>query len=139
ALSPDGRTAATCHGDKVNPGGGLFGEPAGDVVLWDLSVSPPRPKTPFGSFKLDMMYFMTPAAAFGPDGKTFVFADSQSRIELWDVTADPPTQRAVLPGQVEQAGTLAFAPDGKTLAAVGGAVALWDLSGPTPRRKDGQS
>jgi WD40 repeat protein len=137
-LAPDGKTLATCHGDGVTLTGMRFGlqdEPVGDVVLWDLTLTPPKPKAVFGSFKSDPMFYMTTAAAFCPDGKTLAFAGRQRQIELRDVAANPPKQRDVLPGSVEQCGTLAFAADGKTLASVGGGVLLWDLTESTPRLK----
>jgi WD40 repeat protein len=140
ALVPDGKTLATCHGDCITGMRfGLPGEPVGDIVLWDLTQTPPKPKAVFGSFKSDPMFYMTTAAAFCPDGKTLAFAGQQRQIELWDVTANPPKRRDVLPGSVEQCGTLAFAADGKTLASVGGGVLLWDLTESTPRLKTARS
>ncbi|MGA2032862.1 MAG: hypothetical protein ABSG68_11430 [Thermoguttaceae bacterium] len=140
ALAPDGKTLATCHGDGVvGMRFGLPGEPVGDVVLWDLTLTPPKPKAVFGSFKSDPMFYMTAAAVFLPDGKALAFAAQQRQIELWDVTATPPKQRAVLPGSVGQCGPLALAADGKTLASVGDRVLLWDLTEPTPRLKTARS
>jgi WD40 repeat protein len=71
ALAPDGATLVTCHN---RPNFYPPDEPEGDVILWDLTLTPPKPKAIFGSFKSDPRWYMTPAAVFSRDGKTLAFA-----------------------------------------------------------------
>jgi WD40 repeat protein len=127
AISPDGKSLVTCHGD-LNNRFVLPGEPDGDVILWDLTSNPPKPKAVFGSFKYDPMFWMTPSAAFRLDGKSLVFAAREDRVELWDISLNTPKKISDLPGNVRQPGTLAFAPNGQQLASVGTGVVLWDLA-----------
>lgn len=132
AFAPDGRSIVTCHGDSDSKPFVFPGEPDGDVILWDLTVDLPRPKAVFGAFKYDPMFWMTPSAVFSPDGRSLALSTRQNRVELWDVSIDPPKRRIELPGRVSQPGTLAFAPDGQMLASVGAGIVLWDLSKSSP-------
>jgi glucose/arabinose dehydrogenase len=72
--------------------------------------------------------------ALSPDGKTL--AAAWDRIHLWDVSTDPPKEKAVLEGHPFQTRAVAFSPDGKLLVT-GGAhkvIHLWDLSGDKPKK-----
>jgi WD40 repeat protein/serine/threonine protein kinase len=77
---------------------------------------------------------------FTPDGKklaTEVYTDNT--VMLWDAATG--TELLTLPAQIgtgpKGVTSLAFAPDGRTLAAsmLSGTVNLWDLAGPTPIRR----
>jgi WD40 repeat protein len=57
------------------------------------------------------------AVAFSPAGKTVASADRHGRIVLWDVAAGDKLREWQLPGQVWD---IAFAPDGRHLAAANG-------------------
>lgn len=127
AISPSGKRLATCYGDAGALR--LNGEPRGDVVLWDVTVSPPKPTAAFGEFKRDPMFFMLRAAVFSPDGNSLAFAADGRRAELWDVAADPPKKQATLKGEISQASGMAFSADGRALAASGSnEVLIWKLA-----------
>jgi WD40 repeat protein len=78
--------------------------------------------------------------AFAPDGTTLATASTDGTVILWDLTdpAQPGRLGQPLTGHTEGVNSVAFAPDGTTLAAGGttlaaggtdGTVILWDLTG----------
>jgi WD40 repeat protein/transcriptional regulator with XRE-family HTH domain len=76
------------------------------------------------------------AVAISPDGRVAVTADDEGA-RLWNIT-DPhrPRSRALLPGTAE---SVAFAPDGRSLACGGadGVIRLWALTSSLPSRIPG--
>jgi WD40 repeat protein len=68
---------------------------------------------------------------FSPDGKTLLSAGYDDTVRLWDLTAEVPRERHVLPGAGWKA---LFAPDGKRFAAGTQGPILYDLSGETPKQ-----
>ncbi|MBY0524111.1 MAG: hypothetical protein K2R98_11970 [Gemmataceae bacterium] len=70
-------------------------------------------------------------AVFSSNGKVLATGGEDRFVFLWDTTTLKPT--AVLEGQWDRIGLMAFAPDGKGLALVSGrGVHLWDLDGDRP-------
>ena len=67
--------------------------------------------------------------ACAPDVHTLAFGGLDQTIQLWDVTEDRPTERAVLQGHNGVVRLVVFSLDGKTLTSVcdGGRIILWDL------------
>jgi WD40 repeat protein len=106
AFSPDGRTLANGHYDKVE--------------VWDVATGKP----------LHTLRAHTSAVqgiAFSPDGRTVASAGFDGRLCLWD------PQRGKLRQTLTDNGrglwSVTFAPDGRTLAAVDGdgKVNLWEV------------
>jgi WD40 repeat protein len=123
AFSPDSKVLATGYRERP-------------VVLWDLDtgkekwqLTPPDGKSPGA---LDLV--------FSPDGKTLAAAhrgpgESACRVRLWDVETGQ--LRLALPDYAAEVSSLAFRPDGKTLATVGfldGTARLWDTATGRPQR-----
>jgi WD40 repeat protein len=102
AFSADGRTLAAA-GDHRDPA----------IVVWDAITGK----------QLHRLAGHSPLV-FSPDGKTLAYADAGKGVVLWDV-ASGKVQRRV--GEaVRDIAALAFARDGKTLAAgTGNAIHLW--------------
>jgi WD40 repeat protein len=69
------------------------------------------------------------AVALAPDGKTLAAQFGKSDIKLWDVTSG--REKLTLKGRERTVRSLAFAPDGQTLASGSegaGDLILWDIS-----------
>ena len=137
AFSPDGKTLATTNIDD-------------NIILWDLS--DPAQAKPVGApltSHASAAWFRT-STTFSPDGKTLAAAECmatdnknkcvQGQISLWDV-GDPAAAEPLAPltGLAYAAHSVAFSPDGKTLAAgsygnpdahytcLEGELSLWDM------------
>jgi hypothetical protein len=117
AFSPDGNTIASVSGFWNRPG---------EVVVWDVSTGKVRGRAGEEKGVRSVM--------FSPDGKTLITGGYFDRtIKL----RDPGTGavRQVLRGPTKPINCVAVAPDGKTVAAVGGSfaepsvgeVTLWEL------------
>ena len=112
ALGPAGQLAVA--------GGG------GEVALWDLSRTLPKPM-PSLNFHQSFIGILR----FGPDDGLMLAAASQigTGVELWDLATHTPIAALKT---AEGVTDLAFAPDGRTLAAgQSTSVALWSLVEPT--------
>jgi WD40 repeat protein len=114
----------------------------GSLVLWDVAAGWTRRELQPLLWKHRAAFPLFQSLAFSPDGKTLACGSSDNSIYLVDPGTGESTARldGALLGQspVEQAPTqwprvggilaLAYAPDGKTLAAgQGQAVRLWDM------------
>jgi WD40 repeat protein len=111
ALSPVGHILATGGNDD-------------SVSLWDIA-HPARPR------RLGRLNHTT-LLALSPDGRTLIGGGFDQTVFLWDVThpADPWRVEQPLTGSTYQKfSDVAFSPDGRTLVADIGGMALMDLGG----------
>jgi WD40 repeat protein len=141
AFAPDGRTLATAGEDKA-------------MILWDVSdpTGLRRIGEPVGHD--DWVH----SVAFAPDGRILASGSDDGSVILWDVSNPARPQRVGPPltghgdplyNRTSPATSLpdssvnsvAFAPDGRTLATAGHdkAVILWDVSDPASPHRIGQS
>src|SRR5207253_496411 len=98
AFAPDGKTLATAGRDRV-------------VHLWVTA-------TGKESGQLKGHRHQVRSAVFSPDGKYLASGDVQSVIRIWDVAAAKEVHQIDLRSGTENL-SLAFSPDGKTLACAG--------------------
>jgi WD40 repeat protein len=136
AFSPDGETLAASYGVRVGGGGG-------GVVLWDAAarrrLGDPLPVNEGGVSRV----------AFSPDGETLAAGytgvragnrlSGVSGVVLWDAAAQSRFVDDPLPMEEGAVSSVAFSPDGKTLAAGygGGGVMLWDVDLDSWQRRAG--
>src|SRR5262249_17874165 len=107
AFSPDGKTLAYGGADRV-------------VHLWDVAAGKAASELKGHKHQLCGL-------AFSADGKALASGDVQSTVRLWDVAASKELQVIDVESLTETL-SLAFAPDGKTLACAG----AWNDSGFLP-------
>jgi len=113
-FAPDGRTLVTADHD-------------GTVLLWDLAdrAQPRRLGAPLTGHTNPVT-----VVAFAPDSRTLATSDGfGGTVLLWDL-ADRTQPRRLGTPLPAQANSVAFAPDGRSLAIAddGGTVLLWDLA-----------
>ena len=124
AFSPDGSTLATASGDSRN------------VTLWDVAT---------GRERANLVDHAGPiwSVAYSPDGRRLAAASGRvpamaepagdgqvGEVRLWDVSGGEPRPRARFVGHGYGIVSLAFSPDGTTLATGGfdRAVKLWGVA-----------
>jgi WD40 repeat protein len=121
--SPDGKALAAGTGDR-------YQNPKGKIVLWD-----PEMKKELSSFTPVNSGAVT-ALAFSPKGKKLAFWTAHfvthdlipGELRLWDLDRKP-EQSSVLQEHLGSVSSLAFSPDGETVASGAGdqTVKLWDV------------
>jgi WD40 repeat protein len=125
-----GKEKAVLGGDKdgasyvaFRPDGKLLAVGDGGLRLWDVTTC----KT-VASFKGIWVRW---AAAFSYDARTLasgvVDEAEYTLVKLWDVASGKQKGTFLVLDQLDGKGSLAFSPDGKTVAATCGWVSLWDL------------
>ncbi|MCX2179037.1 hypothetical protein KV205_00605 [Streptomyces sp. SKN60] len=116
AFGPDGRTLAGTSGDST-------------VRIWDLA-HPDRAPAALVPPNARGNHHWT---AYRPDGRYFALSDS-GQVWVWDLAdpAHPRRLRYYLPGNGPEVTSLAFSPDGRTLAVADGqrTVHLWNFTDP---------
>jgi WD40 repeat protein len=105
AYSPDGKKLASASGDD-------------SVKLWDVAT---------GKAKATLKHTDLWSVSWSPDGKTLASA-SANDVTLWDVATGKP--KATLKGHVHPVNTVAYSPDGDSLASgsLDKTVRLWDVA-----------
>ena len=97
AISPDGKTLASAGGRTLR--------------LWDLETGKEIHKAQGPR--------LLRAVAFSPDGKLLASGDEQATIRLWDPSTLKPIRQLADMKSLAESLSLAFSPDGKTLACAG--------------------
>jgi WD40 repeat protein len=127
SVSPDG-TLVACGG-RLIPGQSGVANAAGlaEIVVWDARTGQVRFRRTFDGSPIQSL-------AFSPDGATLAAGSDAGGARLWNAHTGHPVRS--LPARSSGStygranGTVAFSPDGNTLAVSGAdKVALWDVSG----------
>ena len=100
-FSPDGKTIATGSTDNT-------------VRLWDVKTGETK-HTLTGDRVLAYNSYEYPDVTFSSDGKTIASVDLDFTVRLWDVKTG--TEKKTLTGHTSEVHSVAFSPDGNTLAS----------------------
>lgn len=122
AYAPDGRTLAVTRMEVVDQAGGKFAS-AALISLRDMPGGGER-----AVIREEGAFAAECPAAFGPDGRILAVVLGRA-IKLYDVATGATAARLDFPGALESS-SLAFAPDGRTLAATNelGQLITWDVA-----------
>ncbi|MXV74180.1 S8 family serine peptidase, partial [Candidatus Poribacteria bacterium] len=126
-FSPDGKTIATGSRDET-------------VRLWDIKTGETKHTLTGSTFQgYYVEYPENDTVTFSSDGKTVASVDLDFTVRLWDVETG--TQKKTLPRPTLAVYSLAFSPDGKTLASGemdhtdnNITVRLWDVDTRTTKK-----
>jgi WD40 repeat protein len=122
-FSPDGRILAT------------VGISDDSTILWDMTsrTQAHRISQPMTGHQMPVQWM-----TFSPDRRTLATGSREGAVILWDVTDPAHPRRLAQPlpnARTDSTVSLAFAPNGRTLAIGGVTPALWDVTDPAqPRR-----
>jgi WD40 repeat protein len=107
ALSPDGRTLASSHMDRI--------------ILREFPTGRPLKELRGHTGEIDSL-------AFSPDGTALASGARDRTARIWDVASG--RERATIPGGLQWVWTVAFSPDGRMLAVADGdgTVRFWDVA-----------
>ncbi len=132
-FSPDSKTLASgsCGEIAFDSEDASVGCSQGEIILWNVATGKPigQPLTEHA----DSVY----SIAFSPDGKTLASGSLDHTIILWDMATMLNTSVSTRPiigqsltGHTDYVSSVAFSPDGKTLASgsADNAIILWDVS-----------
>jgi len=129
AFSPDGQTLASGGCGQLDANGNCA---RGEIWLWDVATRQPLDQL-LNNYAASVI-----SVAFSPDGKTLA-SDSceldtggscqRGGIQLWDIATHPP-QRALFGGHTNWVSSIAFSPDGQTLASGSddATIILWNVA-----------
>lgn len=124
-LSRDGRKLATASGWRSRPAA-----PVHDLLLWDLTQTPPRSEPLAG--QIGSIWGLS----FHPDGSQLAVGNYDGTITLWNLTASLVLSRTLITSASDDwVYTVAFDASGDRLAAGmrSGSIVLWeDLTSRTP-------
>jgi WD40 repeat protein len=133
-LSADGTRVAAGDYGQAPPGAAVANE-QGNIDVWDLATGNLAGILPARAVETVTAFTLT------PDGKQLVYSGEDAVgnqvLSFWDVGAEGVSRTLLMPTRIE---ALAFAPDGKTLAAVEscGGISQWEVeSGRFLRRLEG--
>ncbi|BAY12459.1 nSTAND1 domain-containing NTPase [Calothrix sp. NIES-2098] len=125
SFAPDGKTIASASHDNT-------------IKIWSLEGKEPKTFTGHSD--------SVSSVSFAPDGKTIASASRDNTIKIWSLEGKEPktfsgystynTPAYINPEYITSVSNVSFAPDGKTIASVGGdnvgrnnTITIWSLDG----------